>query len=66
MIVPNKFLKLEETPLGKITFIIDEKANGNEISICDLYERVFQKFDSIEEFAYALDILFLVGKVTWI
>ena len=66
MIAPNKFLKLEETPLGKITFIMAEKAYGNEVSIYDLYERVYQKFDSVEEFTYALDILFLINRITWI
>lgn len=66
MIVPNKFVKLEETPLGKIALIMAEGASGNEVSIYDLYERVSQKFDSIEEFTYALDILFLVDKITWI
>lgn len=65
MIVPNKFLKLEETPLGKIKFIIKVKPQGGEISLSDLFQKVSKKFDSIDEFIYALDILFLVKKLNW-
>ena len=66
MIVPNKFLRLEETPLGKIKFIIAAKPQDGEISITDLFGKVSDKFDSIDEFVYALDILFLADKITWI
>lgn len=66
MIVPNKFLKLEETPLGKIKFIIAAKTQDGEISISDLFEKVSDKFDSIDEFIYALDILFLARKLSWV
>ncbi len=31
MIVPNKFLRLEETPLGKIKFIMAMKPQDGEI-----------------------------------
>ena len=66
MIIPNKFLRLEETPLGKIKFIIAVKPQDGEISITDLFEKVSDKFDSIDEFIYALDILFVADKITWI
>lgn len=66
MIVPNKFLRLEDTPLGKVKFIIDASPNDGEISLSDLFEKVSEKFESIEEFAYALDILFLAKRLNWI
>ena len=66
MIIPNKFLRLEETPLGKIKFIIAARPHDGEISITDLFEKVSDKFDSIDEFIYALDILFAADKITWI
>ena len=65
MIVPNKFLRLEETSLGKIKFILLEEPKSVEISITDLFDKVAAKFDTIEEFVYALDILFLIQKLDW-
>lgn len=65
MIVPNKFLRLKDTPLGKVKFIIAVKPKDGEISLADLFRKVAAEFDSIDEFAYALDILFLTNKLNW-
>ena len=63
MIVPNKYSPLEKTVLGKLRFIIALKDEHTRISIMELYRSVGKKFDCIDEFLYALDVLFLLEKI---
>ena len=61
MIVPNKFRPLEKTVLGKLKFILEQ--GNSSILICELYQKVEKKFDCIDEFLYALDVLFLLERI---
>ena len=61
MITPNKFRPLHKTVLGKLRYILEHK--NSDIKLEDLYHLVEKKYDGIDEFIYALDILFVLGHI---
>lgn len=62
MITPNKFIALDASILGKLAFILDEYSE--ECSIRELYRNVGHRFDSADEFLLAIDVLFILGRIT--
>jgi hypothetical protein len=62
MIYPNKHITFEESIIFKMLSILELK-KGKEESIRELYQRVSQKFTNIDEFIYALDVLYLLDKI---
>jgi len=62
MITPNKFIDLDASILGKLDVILDEYPD--EMAVRELYRQVGQKFDSADEFLLAIDVLFILGRVS--
>lgn len=61
MIVPNKFVSLDDSGLGHIGIILNE--GRDPIGLAELYKKVERKFDGVDQFLIALDILFLLNKI---
>ena len=60
MITPNKFIPFDQSVLAKLpAMLVDEKT----ISIHDLYTKVSNEFENVDEFMYALDVLYILNKV---
>ncbi|MCM2570565.1 MULTISPECIES: ABC-three component system middle component 7 [Alcaligenaceae] len=60
MITPNKFISFDQSVLAKLpAMLVDEKT----ISIHDLYTKVSNAFENVDEFMYALDVLYILNKV---
>jgi hypothetical protein len=62
VITPNKFIALDASILGKLAIILDEYSE--ECSIRELYRNVGHRFDSADEFLLAIDVLFILGRIT--
>lgn len=62
MIVPNKITSLEESVLGKITNIL-EAIFEKEKDISELYMNIGNKFEDINEFIFAIDILYVLEAI---
>lgn len=61
MITPNKFISFDESVLCKLETILD--VGSDEIEIGRLYEVTSEKFDEIDQFMYAIDILYILGRI---
>lgn len=60
MITPNKFISFDQSVLAKLpAMLVDEKTIG----IHDLYTKVSNVFENVDEFMYALDVLYVLNKV---
>jgi hypothetical protein len=62
VITPNKVVPLSASVLGHLTHII--KAGPEPTRMVDLFEQVGDKFESIDQFLMALDVLFLLDRLT--
>ena len=62
MLVPNKFISIEESVLGHLPILL--MPAGTKIKIKDLYKLKESNFECIDHFIYALDILFVLEKIT--
>lgn len=61
MITPNKFIPLKESALGKIETTYN-LVDGRK-TVGELYESNKNKYDSIDQFIYSIEILFLTDKI---
>lgn len=61
MITPNKFISFDESTLSKLEIILD--IGFDEIEIGRLYKKTYKKFDGVDQFIYALDILYVLGRI---
>ncbi len=61
MITPNKVLSLRESALGRVALIMQQ--NQKSVDLVALYRSVADDFESIDQFLFALDILFVVGRI---
>ena len=61
MITPNKFISFDESTLSKLKIILD--IGFDEIEIGRLYKETYKKFDGVDQFIYALDILYVLGRI---
>lgn len=61
MITPNKFISFDESVLSKLEIILD--VGSGEIEIGRLYKETHEKFDGIDQFIYALDVLYVLGRI---
>lgn len=61
MITPNKFISFDESILSKLNIILD--LGFDEIEIGRLYEETYKKFDGVDQFIYAIDILYILGRI---
>ncbi|PTP93877.1 ABC-three component system middle component 7 [Vibrio splendidus] len=61
MILPNKSLPFKKTIVFKMVYILE--ADFDEITVSDLYKKTKSKFDNLDEFVCALDVLYVLDKV---
>lgn len=61
LITPNKTIAFKDSILFKMTSILD--AEFDEISFAELYQATKNRFLGIEEFIYAIDALYILGKI---
>jgi hypothetical protein len=61
VITPNKAITLEESALGRVSAIMKEGPNPHDL--VNLYTKVADEFESIDQFILALDILYVIGKI---
>lgn len=59
MITPNKITPFSRSVLSKLEVILSER----DEDLISLYEATKSKFESIDQFMYALDVLFVLGKI---
>lgn len=60
MITPNKFISFDQSVLAKLPAML---INAKTIGIHDLYAKVSSSFENVDEFMYALDVLYILDKV---
>lgn len=61
MLFPNKFTNFEESVINKMILILEVK--DESIGVIDLYKKLNKKFESIDEFIFALDGLYAIGYI---
>lgn len=61
MITPNKIISLKESALGKVE-VTYELIDGKR-SVGELYEANRTRYDSIDQFIYSIEILYLTEKI---
>ncbi len=62
MITPNKVVPLSASVLGLLTHVL--KVGPAPTHLADLFQQVGDKFESIDQFLLALDVLFLLDRLT--
>ena len=62
MITPNKVVPLSASVLGHLTHVL--KARPDPTRVAELFQQVGDKFESIDQFLLALDVLFLLDRLT--
>lgn len=62
MITPNKVVPLSASVLGHLVQVL--KAGSDSISVLDLFQQVGDKFESIDQFLLALDVLYILDRLT--
>lgn len=60
MITPSKFIPFKQSIIGKIHFL---RIDGTHIGIRELFVLVGDKFNGLDEFIYALDVLYVLNKI---
>lgn len=61
MITPSKTIPFKESVIFKMIYILDEEFE--EASLAELYKKTKGKFLDLDEFIYAIDVLYVLGKV---
>jgi hypothetical protein len=62
MIVPNKFTTLDNSLIAKIPGILEKLPH--ERPLTELYADVEDAFEDTSEFIVAMDVLFVLGRVS--
>lgn len=62
MIYPNKHIKVEDSIIYKMTYLLEEEGIKT-IDIGELYSKLKKKFDNIDEFIYSLDVLYILDII---
>lgn len=62
MITPNKVVPLSASVLGHLAHVL--KAGPDPARVVDLFHQVGEKFESIDQFLLALDVLFVLDRLT--
>lgn len=58
MIFPNKFISFDSSVLSKLHII--SEIDVKKISLVELYYELHNKFDSMDEFLYFIDVLYVL------
>lgn len=61
MITPSKTIPFKDSIAFKMIYILDERFD--EIFLVDLYRKTKGCFSGSDEFIYALDALYVLGKI---
>ncbi|PKG74218.1 hypothetical protein CXF86_13935 [Shewanella sp. GutCb] len=61
MITPSKSTPLENSMIYKMTYIISQDFEC--ISLSELYKKTKKHFDSIDEFIWSIDVLYILDKI---
>ncbi|MGX5652608.1 ABC-three component system middle component 7 [Hydrogenophaga borbori] len=62
MITPNKVVPLSASVLGHLVQVM--KAGPDSISVLDLFRQVGDKFEGIDQFLVALDVLYILDRIS--
>ncbi|RXJ85360.1 ABC-three component system middle component 7 [Arcobacter cloacae] len=62
MLLPSKFTSFQESIIYKMILILE--LEERKINVNLLYQKVKNKFTSIDEFIFALDGLYALGYIT--
>ena len=65
MILPNKIINFNESILSKLVYILDILSTEKSKPIRDLYIVVKDKFEDINQYIIALDVLFALEKINY-
>jgi hypothetical protein len=57
MILPNKFIKSDESIIIKMVFVLKVCQQLKSVSILDLHKSTEKHFSALDEFLYSLDVL---------
>lgn len=60
MITPSKFIPFKQSIIGKINYL---RIGRKSVEIPELFAIVGEKFGGIDEFIYALDVLYVLDKI---
>lgn len=61
MLGPSKFVPLDKSSLGQAAVLL---ANlSHDVSLSELFIETHEYFEDIVQFIYALDVLFVLGKI---
>lgn len=63
MLFPSKFTSFQESIIYKMILILEYKSQVNNINVSLLYQKLKNKFGSIDEFIFALDGLYALGYI---
>lgn len=61
MITPNKIVTLESSALGMADVILN--CGPDSIELLHLFQKVENRFESIDQFILTLDLLYVLGRV---
>lgn len=61
MITPSKTISFKDSIVFKMMYILDEQFD--EISVAELHNKTKRKFLGLNEFIYALDVLYVLGVI---
>lgn len=61
MITPNKFVSLNESVIGRLEVIIEKLHQTTTVN--ELYASTAKSFRNIDEFVYAMDVLYILGRI---
>lgn len=61
MITPSKTIAFKDSITFKMLYILDMKFE--EVPIGELYKKTKRKFLGLDEFIFALDVLYILGEI---
>ena len=61
MITPNKATPFKDSIIFKMTYILDEQFET--IHLAELYKNTKAKFSGLDEYIYAIDTLYVLGRI---
>lgn len=61
MITPSKTISFKNSVTYKMLYILDEQFD--EIPLAELYHNTKRKFLGIDEFMFAIDTLYVLGRI---
>lgn len=63
MILPNKLIPFNKSVLAKVVYILKELETGKEPCV-EVFAKVRHQLEDINEYILALDVLYVLEKIT--